>query len=116
MFDRRTQLFVVLTAFFCTCLVLGDLIGCKLLEISLFGHPFTISVGMIPFPVTFVLTDLLNEFYGKRPARFVTMIGFFMAGFTLLTVLTSVALPWAPFTRAPDWGGVRQETFDNVFA
>lgn len=116
MFNHRVRLFVVLASLFVTSLVVGDIIGGKLLEIRIAGWPMTISVGMIPFPVTFVLTDLLNEFYGKQPARFVTIIGFFMAAFTLALIFTAVALPWAPFTRATGWTGVRQEHFDNIFA
>lgn len=116
MFNHRVRLFVVLACLFVTSLVVGDIIGGKLLEVHVFGWPMTISVGMIPFPVTFVLTDLLNEFYGKQPARFVTLIGFCMAAFTLALIFGAVSLPWAPFTRGASWTGVRQEHFDNIFA
>ena len=60
--DARIGLFVVLTSIFVTSLLLGDFIGGKLLEVSFFGRPITVSVGIIPFPITFLLTDLLNEF------------------------------------------------------
>ncbi|HYX91050.1 MAG TPA: queuosine precursor transporter [Myxococcaceae bacterium] len=114
--DQRIQLFVVLSAIFVTCLLVGDIIGGKLLEVQLFGRAFVISAGMVPFPVTFLLTDLLNEFYGKRAARFVTWIGFTSAVLALLILQLSTQLPWAPFTRGADWTGVRPGAFDNVFA
>jgi uncharacterized integral membrane protein (TIGR00697 family) len=114
--DRRTGLFVVLAALFVTCLVVGDLIGVKLTDVGVLGRTFTISLGMIPFPVTFLLTDLLNEFYGKARARFVTLVGFAMALLTLALVTVADAVPIAPFTREPGWTGVTEAQFSSVFA
>jgi queuosine precursor transporter len=114
--DRRLQLFVLLASLFVTCLLVGDIIGGKLLQLTVGEQAFVISAGMIPFPITFLLTDLLNEFYGKRAARFVTWVGFGMAllAFTLIGV--AVEVPFAPFTHEASWQGVTQGAFDNVFA
>src|SRR6476469_4110791 len=69
------KLFVCLAAVFVSCLLLGDVIGGKTI-----GTPLgPISVGMIPFPVTFLLTDIVNDFYGRRGAHFLTILGFWMA-------------------------------------
>src|SRR5688572_23514657 len=96
--DTRAKLFLTLSAIFVTALVVGDLIGGKLMGVPLFGSVHYLSVGFIPFPVTFLLTDLLNEFYGKRAARLVTWVGFGMAVFTLLMLTIAVAAPWHPDT------------------
>ena len=69
------KLFVCLTAVFVSCLLLGDIIGGKTLTTPL----GPISVGIIPFPMTFLLTDVVNDFYGRRGARFLTLVGFGMA-------------------------------------
>jgi uncharacterized integral membrane protein (TIGR00697 family) len=114
--DRRTQLFICLTGVFITALLVGDLIGGKLQVVQVLGYEFVISVGMIPFPITFLLTDLLNEFYGKKAMRFVTLLGLGMVGFTFLVVLAAVSLPWPELTRAPGWKGVTEGSFDAVFA
>jgi uncharacterized integral membrane protein (TIGR00697 family) len=71
---------------------------------------------MLPFPVTFLLTDLLNEFYGKKAARYVTMVGFFMAVFTYAILFVAVQIPWAPFTRDAGWEGMVEGSFNNVFS
>ena len=113
--DRRTQLFVVLTGVFVTSLVVGDIIGPKLVEVHLGSIVAVISVGMLPFPITFLLTDILNEFYGKKSARFVTWVGFGMALFAFAIIQAALPLPWAPLTQAPDYGGTVQGAFDNVF-
>lgn len=115
-FDARLKLFLFLACLFVTSLLVGDLIGGKLYQTEVGGLALTISVGMIPFPVVFLLTDLINEFYGARSARFVTMVGFAMAWFTILLLMVAGAVPWAPFTLAADWPGVRQDSFDNIFA
>ena len=60
--DRKQQFFVWLTAIFVAALITGDFIGGRFWV--LFGH--TLSAGIIPFPLTFVLTDIVNEFYGPE--------------------------------------------------
>src|SRR5215472_12551568 len=92
-FAASQKLFVYLCAIFVACLLLGDVIGGKIL-----ATPFgPISVGIIPFPVTFLLTDVVNDFYGRKGARFLTMLGFFMAllAWVLLQVTT-----WLPVDRS----------------
>lgn len=113
--DRRHKLFLVLAGIFTTCLVVGDIIGGKLVETTLFGLAFTTTVGMVPFPVTFLLTDVLNEFYGKRAARFVTLVGFGMAVLAFTFIFIAAGIPFAAMTRASDWTGVNEAAFNNVF-
>lgn len=115
MLTPRVRLFVILAGVFVTCLLVGDIIGGKLIETQLFGRDFTVTVGMIPFPVTFLLTDVLNEFYGKRAARFVTLCGFGMAVLAYFLIFVAGALPIAALARAADWKGVTDESFNNVF-
>jgi uncharacterized integral membrane protein (TIGR00697 family) len=88
-FAASQKLFVYLCALFVACLLLGDVIGGKTIRTPL----GPISVGIIPFPVTFLLTDVVNDFYGRRGARFLTFLGFFMAlgAWVLLQVTT-----WMP--------------------
>jgi hypothetical protein len=86
---KTQKLFVCLTATFVSCLLLGDVIGGKN-----FSTPFgPVSVGMIPFPVTFLLTDVINDFYGRRGARFVTLVGFGAALFAWALLQLTNALP-----------------------
>lgn len=114
-FEARTKLFLVLAAVFTTCLVVGDMIGGKLIELPMPGWTAVITVGMIPFPVTFLLTDLLNEFYGKRAARFVTYVGLGCALLTYAFIVIGGAIPIASFTHADDWQGVTEGAFASVF-
>lgn len=115
MLTPRLRLFVVLATVFVTCLLVGDIIGGKLIQTQIFGQTFTLTVGMIPFPVTFLLTDVLNEFYGKRAARFVTLVGFGMAVLAYFFIFVAGAIPIAPLAQQADWKGVTEASFANVF-
>jgi queuosine precursor transporter len=113
--DARLTLFITLVSVFMTCLVVGDIIGGKLTSFHLFGKEWVFSVGQLAFPVTFILTDILNEFYGRRVVRVVTFIAFFMVGITFCLIYAAAALPWAPFTLEPTWAGVSPKEFGIVF-
>lgn len=107
-FDRMHasgKLFVCLTAVFVSCLLLGDVIGGKTI-----GTPLgPISVGIIPFPVTFLLTDVVNDFYGRRGARFLTWVGFAMALLAYAVLQLSTNLPVHESTY------FTQEEFSKIF-
>lgn len=96
-FDRSHKIFVWMTAIFVISLVVADLIGAMLFSfrLSVFGVeiPVLLSAGIIPFPITFILTDLLNEFYGKEGARFVTWVGFGMCFLTFAFLFVGNHLP-----------------------
>lgn len=113
--DARVMLFVSLVAVFVTCLVVGDLVGGKLTSVYLFGREWVFTSGMISFPITFVLTDILSEFYGRTAVRRVTVIAFFMVALTFTIVYTVGSLPWASFTQSKGWDGVTQREFNPVF-
>jgi uncharacterized integral membrane protein (TIGR00697 family) len=88
-FAASQKLFVYLCAVFVACLLLGDVIGGKIIVTPL----GPISVGIIPFPVTFLLTDIVNDFYGRRGARFLTLLGFFMAALAWALLQITTMMP-----------------------
>ncbi len=45
--DARSRLFIILAGIFSTCLIVGDIIGGKLVQTTMFGQLFTTTVGMI---------------------------------------------------------------------
>lgn len=113
--DAKLGLFITLIAMFMVCLVVGDLIGGKLTSFHLFGKEWVFSVGLLAFPVTFILTDILNEFYGKVVVRRITILAFFMVGMTLIILLSANAMPFWPRVLEGDWTGVQPRDFDRVF-
>jgi uncharacterized integral membrane protein (TIGR00697 family) len=105
--NRKARLYVWLTAVFVSALVIGDLIGGKFFRLG----GIDLSVGMIPFPLTFILTDIVNEFYGADGARRVTFVGLGMALFVFTIINVALVLPISPespmdqelFARAFGW-------------
>jgi queuosine precursor transporter len=115
----QQRLYVWLAVFSATCLIVADVVGIKLFHFPL---GFTISLpvvgpisaidhtcGMLTFPVTFILTDLINEYYGKKAARRVAYIGMAMALFVFAVINIAQAMP---FLDAPY--NVKQEHFDAI--
>jgi queuosine precursor transporter len=96
--SRSQQLYVYLSAIFVAALILGDLIGGKAFDVQVHLGPLQyrqpMSVGLFAFPVTFLLTDVVNEFYGTRGAQFLTFLGMWMAIFSFV-VLNVAQLPTA---------------------
>jgi queuosine precursor transporter len=78
--NSQGTLFTLMSVVFCTSLIVANLTGAVLipLHLPLLGERL-ISAGIITFPVTFLLTDLLNEFYGNAGAKRVTWLGFAVA-------------------------------------
>ncbi len=99
-FNRSQWLFVFLAGLFITNAVTAELISNKLIEIPLvfdaFGieiGPFVTIVGILPWPVVFLLTDLLNEFYGYRAVRKLSWITAILIAYCFLIVGLSMEIP-----------------------
>src|SRR3981081_3147440 len=104
-FAPAQKLFIYLCALFVACLLLGDVIGGKIIRTPL----GPISVGIIPFPVTFLLTDIVNDFYGRAGARSLTLLGFWMA------LLAYCILQLAPWLTPDQSTYFTQPEFSKIF-
>ncbi|MGX1928829.1 queuosine precursor transporter [Flagellimonas sp. 2504JD4-2] len=116
--DKRVafSIYLYLGALFITSLVVSNLIFQKFFywnpfgDVTIFGAPlFEISVGILPYPITFLITDLISEIFGKKKANQVVVAGIFASFFSLLIVTTASAAP------ATDWSPVSNEMFNSVF-
>jgi len=96
--DRKQRAFIYLSALFVAALVVGDFIGGKFFTFA----GYTFSAGIIPFPLTFVLTDVVNEFYGKDGARRLTYAGLVAALFVWGTINLALLLPTVADSPIPD--------------
>jgi queuosine precursor transporter len=103
--DRKQKLYVWLAALFVSALITGDFIGGRF---WLLGG-FTLSAGIIPFPLTFVLTDIVNEFYGTVGARRLTYVGVGAAVFVWVIIQIALHLPPSPVSP------ISNEVFQTAF-
>ncbi len=88
------RIYLVLAAFFITALVVSNLIFQKFFYWDFFGiYTFKISVGILPYPITFLITDIVSEVYGKKKATQMVTVGIFASFFSLLIILLADAAP-----------------------
>ena len=111
------RIYLYLGALFITSLVVSNLIFQKFFywypfgDITVFGAPlFEISVGVLPYPLTFLITDLISEIFGKKKANQIVTAGIFASFFSMGIVLISDISPAIPNSPVDD------VLFSKVFA
>lgn len=108
--ERGLRLYIVLTALFIATLVVCNLIANKFVTFDLGFHTFVISAGVLPYPLTFLITDLLSEVYGRKRTNQVVYSGFFALALVLFILFLGHqfhAIPNSPVDDAQ---------YDMVFA
>lgn len=119
--------YVALCSLFVVVLVLTNIIGVKLFVLFpdwtppwADGAGLVLTSGIITYPVTFLLTDVVSELWGRRRANLMVVLGFVMSLFMLGTVLVARALPPSDFWTNPaygfDSGASMQAAFDANFS
>ncbi len=98
--ERRERVFLVLAGVF-----LGAMTMLNILGITRFIHigPLALAVGVLPYPLTFLCTDFISEFYGRRRANFVVWLGLSLNIFVLAFLWLGQALPGISETVRPGW-------------
>ena len=95
---------------FIAALVASNLIFQKFFYWNPFGlFNFELSVGILPYPITFLITDIISEIYGRKKANQVVIAGIFASFFSMFIILA------ADLTPAIDHSPVNNETFTKVF-
>lgn len=109
-FRSAYRIYFILGALFICALVVSNLIFQKFFYWDFFGlYTFEISVGILPYPITFLITDLISEVYGKKKANQMVTAGIFASLFSLSIVYVAQAVP------ATSWSPVSDDLFSNVF-
>ena len=116
--DRKLafRIYLYLGALFITSLVVSNLIFQKFFywkpfgDVTVFGAPlFEISVGILPYPITFLITDLISEVFGKKKANQVVTAGIFASVFSMGIIFVANYAPAIPSSPIGD------EIFTQVF-
>ena len=109
------RIYLLLGVLFITSLVVSNLIFKKFfyfypIETPVLGVKlFEISVGILPYPITFLITDLISEIYGKQKANQVVVGGVIASLFSMGIIYIAASIP------ATDWSPVSNEVFKSVF-
>ena len=110
------KLYFFLSSIFITALVVSNLIFQKFFSwypfnFEVFGIKlFELSVGVLPYPVTFLITDIVSEIFGKRKANQVVVMGILASIFSIGLLLLGDVLP------ASSTSPIDDKTFNLVFS
>ena len=107
----KEQFYLVLSGIFIASLVTCNLIANKFVSVQtiLREEPFILSAGILPYPVTFLITDLLSEFYGRKRTAIVVFTGF------VASILIIIVLNLGAVFDAIEESPVSNEMYASVF-
>jgi queuosine precursor transporter len=105
--DKATRLFLILAVFFVANALLAEMVGVKLFQLETFlglakadltllGQEhlsFVLSVGVLPWPIVFIMTDVINDYYGVRGVRFLTLLTAGLLAFGFLVMYAAIHMP-----------------------
>ncbi|MDI6049790.1 queuosine precursor transporter [Flavobacterium sp. XS2P24] len=92
MFKTKKELvFVILAGLFITNAVTAELIGGKLIQIG----PFVMSIGILPWPIVFLTTDLINEYFGEKGVKKLSLITAGLIAYAFILLFLAISIPAA---------------------
>jgi uncharacterized integral membrane protein (TIGR00697 family) len=106
---RRQTLFLVLAGVFIGNALLAELIGGKLFQVPTPWHTFTLSCGIVLWPVVFVFTDIINEYFGRDGVRKMSFLAAAIIAYSFVALTAAGAVPAASFSPVDD------ASFERVF-
>ncbi len=130
--DKPTKLFLGITAFFCCNALIAEAIGTKLFSLEkLFGlHPvnftlfgesgmsFVLTCGVLLWPLEFVITDIVNEYYGPKAVRRISFTAVILISYAFLMYYMAIGIPPADvWLNSSSKQGVEniQTSFNAIF-
>lgn len=103
--SKKEIVYFVLGGLFITNALLGEIIGVKLISVG----PFTMTMGSIPWPVVFITTDLVNEYFGREGVKRLTLLTVGLILYAFLIIYLSMIIPAAGISPVND------EVYNKVF-
>ena len=110
--QKAEVLYLILSALFIAALVSCNLIANKFITVNLGFKTFTLSAGVLPYPITFLITDLLSEIYGRKRTNRVVIAGFLASLFVLFILWLGSVFP--AIDNSPVSDATYQTTFGNA--
>ncbi|MFV8376308.1 queuosine precursor transporter [Flavobacterium sp. LB1P71] len=89
--SKKDIVFVILAGIFITNAVVAELIGGKLIQIG----PFVMSIGILPWPVVFLTTDLINEYFGEKGVKKLSLITAGLIAYAFILLFLAINIPAA---------------------
>ena len=106
--QKGHRILQILSAIFIASLVACNLIFQKFFILDVHYTVFVLSVGILPYPITFLITDVVSEIYGKEKANRLVFSGFFASIFTIFVLVV------ADSTQAVFFSPINDSTFNKT--
>lgn len=103
---KRDLVYIILAGIFITNAVVAELIGGKLIQIG----PFVMSIGILPWPIVFITTDLINEYFGQKGVKKLSVITACLIAYAFVILLLAINIP-----AAQNISPVNDNQFQAVF-
>lgn len=107
--NNFTKLYITLTALYCAIIVAANLIFQKYVKVDLYVFSLEVSVAVLMYPITFLITDLVSEFYPRKYAEFIPATGIFISVSLCAIVFVADSL------NATAWSPMDNSTFHKYF-
>ena len=104
---KKEIVYVILAGIFITNAVTAELIGGKLIQVG----PFVLSMGILPWPIVFIVTDLINEYFGKQGVKRLSIITAGLISYCFVILYFAMKIP-----EAKGISPVSNEAFIQVLA
>lgn len=103
--NKRNLVYMILAGLFVANAILGEVMGGKLIQ----AGPYIMSMGVIPWPVVFISTDLMNEYFGRAGVRRLTFLTVGLIIYAYLVIFAAMQVPAAKISPVGD------DAFNSVF-
>lgn len=87
--SKKDTVYVILAGIFITNAIVAELIGGKLIHVG----PYVMSVGILPWPIVFVTTDLINEYFGEKGVKKLTLITASLIAYCFVLLYIALQIP-----------------------
>jgi queuosine precursor transporter len=96
--NRKDLLFLILAGLFVSNALLGEILGGKLIQVG----PYIMSLGVIPWPVVFLSTDLINEYFGRSGVKRLTFVTVGLILYAFVVIFAAMGIPAASVSPVKD--------------
>ncbi|MBP6072410.1 MAG: queuosine precursor transporter [Flavobacterium sp.] len=104
--NKKDIVYIVLAGIFITNAVVAELIGGKLIYVG----PYVMSVGILPWPIVFITTDLINEYFGQKGVKKLSIITACLIAYAFVVLFGALQIP-----AVQGAGLVTDDQFNGVF-
>lgn len=128
--DKELSLYIVLSGFFLTNAIIAEMIGVKMFSVEkIFGIAplnlpfiggerlnFNLSVGILIWPMVFIISDIINEYFGKPGVKRLSILAAILIGYAFIIIFGGTKLPPADFWLQVNGFDNHNQPFDINYA